>query len=844
MTALSLVLSCLALQSPEQKVSDRLTAAYELLAPAGQTILFPARPVDLALSPDGKLLWVKTGGGVRVMDVATWREVAAADSKGGASLTGLELTADGRFAAFSNSKEDIHVFELKDGKVALSRDIAVTKGGYPCGLRFSPDAKTLYACLSTKNVLAAIDFSSGKTAQSIPVGVAPYEVVVTPDGETAYVSCQGGRHVRSGDRKEGSAGTDVVVDERGVAASGTVSVVDLKAGKERTFISVGLLPGALCLIPRRNLLIVANSNHDSISIVDTALNRPVKTLSIRPSEGLPFGSMPNGLTASPDGKTLYVSLAGNNAVALVDISDAKTPVVKGFIPTAWYPGPLVERDGMLFIGNVKGFGSVAEKRPVAQGHNSWDVSGVVQKVPLPGTNELIEYSNKVMETARVKPILRSMERQAKPGKSSPVPTNLGDPSPIEHVIYIIKENRTYDQVFGDMERGDGDKKLCTFGEKITPNHHALAREFVLLDNYYCNGVCSADGHTWAVEGNVTPYLERQFGGFTRTYDYGTDPLTYSSSGMIWDPILAKGLSFRNFGCEVYPDLPKGWKVDKIWRNYEQGNTTTFPNRIELERLKDYTSADYPGWEMAIPDVLRMDRFLKEFKEWEAKGTMPNLVMVYLPQDHTAGTSPGYPTAGSYVADNDLALGRLVEAVSKSKFWKKALIVANEDDPQNGYDHVDGHRSICMVAGPYVKRGKTVSKFYNQSSVLHTILRIFGLSPMNQKIASAPLMTDCFVPVPDLRPYEVRDPQVDLNKVNPQLTELKGKALYWAQKSASLDFKSPDFPSLEKDNLMNRILWHAMKGYDTPYPVKYQGAHGRGLRGKGLKIDKADAVDDD
>lgn len=824
------------IEPPElpNRSSEALTLNYERLNPAGMTAVFNARALDVAI---GKKLYVKEHSGMRVLDGSTLKELARVESKGGGSLTGLELSPDRKSLLYTNTDRMIHVFSLDaEGMPKLDRDLVLTKdASFPCGLRFAPDGKSVWVCLSLKNQVAQIAWPSGELLATVGLGVAPYEVAIAPDGRRIFVSCQGGRRAKESERSAKSAGSPIPVDERGIASSGIVSVIE--NGKVLKEIEVGLQPSALAWVGGK--VAVANANGDSVSLIDPKSLSVERTIDVKPDRTLPFGSMPNGLLGSPDGKTLYVSLAGNNAVA---VFDCRTGRAKGHIPTAWYPGALAWSGEDLVVANVKGVGSVAAG-PDAKKRNSWELTGAIQRVP--STFDLKEGSLQVRVGARVREVLAAQEyaRRSELAKPVPVPRKLGDLSTLNHVIYVIKENRTYDQIFGDMPEGDGDKSLCTFGEAVTPNHHALAREFVLLDNYYCNGVCSADGHAWAIEGNVTPYLEREFGGFARSYDYGTDPITYSASGFIWEPILAKGLSFRNFGELDLAEPPSGWKQDGIWRTYANGRDTVFSQRIDIERLLKYSSRDFPGWNMAIPDQIRIDRFLKEFRGWEKAGAMPNFVIVYLPQDHTAGTSPGYPKTASYVADNDLALGKLVDAVSHSQFWKDTVIFANEDDPQAGYDHVDGNRSLCLVASPYAKRGKTVSRFYNQNSVLHTILRIFRLPALNQQVARAPLMTECFLTTPDLSPFSLHEPQVDLDAVNPSLDRLAGRELQFAKASQGLGFRRPDFGSPGQDDLLNRIIWASRKGFDKPYPAKFAGSHGRGLAKRGLKRSRAVGADD-
>jgi hypothetical protein len=409
-----------------------------------------------------------------------------------------------------------------------------------------------------------------------------------------------------------------------------------------------------------------------------------------------------------------------------------------------------------------------------------------------------------------------------------VPARRGEPSVFEHVVYVIKENRTYDQVLGDLPRGRRDPRLCIFPREVTPNHHALAEQFVLLDNFYCNGVNSADGHAWATEGNVADYLEKSFGGFTRSYTWGDDPLSYSATGFLWDNVLLHGLSFRNYGEMDYAEpTRKGATWTEIYRDFQSGAPRMrFTQSVGIETLRRYTSRDYPGWNMRIPDVLRAEVFLHELRAAEREGEWPHLTIVFLPNDHTSGTSPGAPTPRAQVADNDLALGRVVEGITRSRFWRKTCIFVIEDDPQDGLDDVDGHRSLCFVISPYTRRGAVVSRFYNQTAVIHTMERIFGLPPMNQMDAMAPLMSACFTDQPDYRPYRSLPNRVPLDEMNPALASLSGRARMWARKSLALPLHRVD---ASDEDTLNRILWHAQKGVDAPYPAHLAGAHGRGLR---------------
>jgi len=399
----------------------------------------------------------------------------------------------------------------------------------------------------------------------------------------------------------------------------------------------------------------------------------------------------------------------------------------------------------------------------------------------------------------------------------PVPTLPGQKSFFKHVVYIIKENRTYDQVFGDIPQGDGDTSLVEFGIEVTPNHHKLASTFVLMDNFNCSGVLSADGHQWTDEAYVTDYIEKSFGGFTRSYPYdGNDALAYASSGFIWDNVLKHGLTFRDYGEFVRADIePKSATFSDIYRDFINGtNKIKIRAVANLEQLKPYLCPTFIGFPGKVPDIYRAAEFIKELREFEKNGNSPNFIIMLLPNDHTAGTRPGMPVPEAAVADNALALGQIVEAISTSKFWKETCIFVTEDDPQAGLDHVDGHRTIGMVISPYTKRGEVVSTYYSQINMVRTIENILGIPPMNQLDLTAEPMTDCFTGSPDFTPYKALKNNIPLDRLNPPLSQLKGDALYWAVKSMEQDLD--DIDRIEED-VFNRIIWHAVKGYDRPYP---------------------------
>jgi hypothetical protein len=395
----------------------------------------------------------------------------------------------------------------------------------------------------------------------------------------------------------------------------------------------------------------------------------------------------------------------------------------------------------------------------------------------------------------------------------------------KHVLYIIKENRTYDQVFGDVERGEGDPELCIYGRQVTPNHHKLIDEFVLLDNFYCSGVLSADGHQWTNEAYVTDYLEKAFGGFPRSYPYwGGDAMAYAPSGFIWDNVLAHDKTLRVYGEFVKAKV--NWKDPAkkgrpafldCYRDFiDDKREIDVQATAAVESLQPYLCPTSIGFPSIVPDVHRAAQFTRELKEFEAKGNLPNFMIMLLPNDHTAGTQPGMPTPAAAVADNDLALGRIVEAVSHSKFWPETCIFVVQDDPQNGFDHIDGHRTVALVISPYTRRQALDSMNYNQTSMVRTMELILGLPPMNQFDASATPMASCFTSDIDLTPYQAAPNNVPLDQLNPNVADIRDpRQRHWAEVSLTMPLDEID--EADEDTL-NRVLWHAARGRDDTYPA--------------------------
>ncbi|MEW6742648.1 MAG: alkaline phosphatase family protein [Planctomycetota bacterium] len=790
---------------------------HQWLQPMGHQVEFPGRPTDLLLLDKGATIAVKNKDDLVFIEVAsrTIRQTLRVPENG-LSYHGLAASPDRVYVTGSHDKLWV---ARREGGVA-SWDGAVSLPGpggrgpsAPGGIALS--GNTLYVALSRNNALGIVDLEARALVAEIPLGVAPYAVLLHEG--IACVSNWGGRHPSTGDTTDPSSGTPAVVDPvTNVAASGTVSLVDLAQGHTVAEIGVGLHPCDLALDAERSLLYVANANADTVSVIDLRTRALARTLDVRPDGELPFGSAPNALVLAPDGKRLYVANGANNAVAVLDPL-AASPLL-GCFPVGWYPGALAldSRRGWLFVANVKGVGSLHPPTERAA-HNSHDHAGSVSILTDLSPEALERGTRIVARTNRHEDLQAHLQPPDPNARPLPVPLRHGEPSVFEHVIYIIKENRTYDQVLGDQPRGNGDPSLCVFGHEVTPNHHAITDEFVLLDNFYCSGVLSADGHQWTDEAFVTDYIEKMFGGFVRSYPFeGSDPLAYAPTGFLWDNVLRHGKTFRCYGEMVQPSITPRGTFKEIYDDFIAGTGRfTIRGTSFIDAIRANMCETFIGFPNTVPDVYRAAEFVKELEVFEERGTFPNLAIMLLPNDHTSGTHPGMPTPEAAVADNDLALGRIVAAVTRSRFWKKTCIFVVQDDPQAGWDHVDAHRTVALVVSPYTKRGTVVSTRYTQPGMVKTIELILGLPPMNQMDLLATPMGDCFTVVPDFTPYTCRENKIPLDRLNASLDQLDGPALLDAVASLELDLEDVD--RADEDTL-NRILWRAAKGPDVPYPA--------------------------
>jgi YVTN family beta-propeller protein len=839
------------------------TPINQLLTPAGRQIELPGlRPQAIALSPSGRFLAISgktsellladpaSGKIIRHVplpaartneanpDVVS-RHILKPDKDAELSYTGLIFSPDGLRIFLSSVNGSIKVFSVDargnveglDSFALPPADAPHRKVEIPAGLALSPDGKRLYVVLNLSNRLAEMDAQTGKVLRTWDVGVAPYDVLLL--GTKAYVSNWGGRRPETNSvTGPAGRGTLVRVDPvRYIANEGSVCVVHLSGDGMNTEVMTGLHTSALALSPNRRYLVAANSASDTLSVIDTRTDKIVETIWTRQSPGDVFGASPNALAFDPAGKKLYVCNGTQNAVAVINFDPGKSTLL-GLIPVGWFPGAIVldSRRAELYVTNIKGFaGTRGIKETETNKFNSHEHHGTVSLVPIPGKRELSEHTRVALRNMRYA-LLTAARLPVRPDQPArPVPERVGEPSLLRHVVYIIKENRTYDQVFGDLKTGNGDSSLCTFGERFTPNQHKLVREFVLLDNTYCSGRISSDGHQWSTTAFATDYMEKSFCDFPRSYpdgmeDSDVDAIAYSPAGFIWDNAVAHKRSLRDYGEFGITD--KSWldaskkqdiKFLDHWRDFTNGTQTIRINsRPAVESLRPYLCNATVGWDLDIPDTFRARQFINELKQFENSGDFPNLVIICLPNDHTSGTRAGSATPAAQVADNDLAFGQIVEAISHSKFWPETCIFAIEDDPQSGWDHVSGYRTTAYVISPYTKRHQVVSTQYNTVSILRTIELILGLPPMNQMDATATPMFDCFTLTSDTTSFTAVANNVALDEVNPEPKKVADPLLrHYARISAKLPLKAPDQCP---DDLLNHILWHAMKGSQAPYPT--------------------------
>ncbi|NHA03504.1 phosphoesterase [Mucilaginibacter sp. HC2] len=843
-----------------------------IIDPAGQVVTFgdagdENHSMDVRLIPGSKLIAVEDRYGITLIDTVVKKVITRWTYKQNTQYRGLTSTYSGLKVLKTNDQTQIfwsaaagkgkdsksYVFQaIWDGeKISIKNTFSFKAEGesplaLPNDLAINNENGTnyLYVVLNGNNQLVKINLTTNKTVWTKATGVAPYGIVIAKN-KVFVTNWAGPEAVDTVNRETAGVpyGKTYIDPKTGATAQGTVMVMDLNKGNVIKEIPVGLHPNAIISSTDEAFVYVANGNSDMVSVISTNSLQNVDAIDVKlnPGKKSYIGDTPNALAINTDGTVLYVANGLDNAVAVVKLGSKASnnasdkSEVKGFIPTEAYPGGLAVDGNTLFVTNLEGEGSrisskeigkadlggeVAENSPAA--YNSHHQKATVSIINIPNASQLQQYSQKVQDLnlSFRQQIANLLPRKNVPAR--PIPERIGEPSVFNHVLYIIKENRTYDQVLGDMPEGNGAKSLCIYGDSVTPNQHNLARNFLLLDNYYVSGKCSAEGHQWTDAAMVTDYVEKSVRSWFRSYPHvQEDALVYDGNGFIWNNAADHGKTVRIYGeaCAVHFDDKLSWT--NIYDNYKAGKPFVFNNTSTISRVRPMLSQNYPGSdEHKINEQLRATAFIKELNEYEKKpgDQLPQLMVMALSADHTVGTRPGYPTPNAMVADNDLALGRIVEAISKSRFWKNTVIFVTEDDSQAGWDHVSAYRTTGFVISPYSRLQSKVSKNYNQTCIVRSIEQILGLPPMNIIDATALPMFDCFTNKPTNYTYQSVPNLIPLNNINPKLATLKGAALHFAQLSSKPEYDHIDGGN---DDVMNRILWYAAKGKKA-YPVKLAG----------------------
>jgi DNA-binding beta-propeller fold protein YncE len=834
------------------------------LKPAGVQTEVGNLPVNIQFHPTGQFAAVLHCG---MKDHEIIILNAGAKERGIVSRTvikqafyGLTFSNDGKQLYASGGEFDVvHVWDFDKGLLHNARtlDVSTTaKRTVPAGLTIDPTGRDLYVAGLWANCVVRVPLDNPANKITIPMksiakvvekdqglppsppdgrkepgekkvevedefgGVRPvadngypYAVVIEPSGKRAFVS---------------------------LWAKAMVAVVDLETNEVTANWATASHPTEMLLSLDGKALYVACANSTQVSVLNTSTGEALQTISAALYPQSPAGNTPNSLTMTPDGQMLFIANADANNLAVFNIQDAKAAKPMGFIPTGWYPTSVRfnKLDKKLYIANGKGQASKANPNgpnPLNPTSNTLGeyigtlFQGSVSTLAVPTPAEMAKLTKTAYECSPLKAEAAVNNDAVEPG--NPIPLKVGDVSPIKYVIYVVKENRTYDQVYGDMAarkvkpKGNGEPNICLFPEAITPNHHKLSDQFVLLDNFYVDGEVSADGHEWSMGAYATDFVEKLWplsyrGSPGRVFGYpseGTlDAAARPAGGYLWDRAAEAKVTYRNYG-------------EWVTNGTKKPDGTFLPGKAAVKALEGHFDPEFRGYDLDYTDVKRAERFISEVKRFEQLGEMPRLQIVRLPNDHTSGTRVGKPTPTAQVADNDLGLGMLVEGVSKSKFWKETAIFVIEDDAQNGPDHVDAHRSVALVISPYTKRDFVDSTLYSTTSMLRTMELILGLKPMSQFDAAARPMYNSFTAKPDFTPYTLEVPKYDLGT--------KNLATAWgAKRSESFDLSKED---MADDLLFNEVIWKSVKGAGSKMPAPVRAAFFLPVKPKTAKRDDDD-----
>jgi DNA-binding beta-propeller fold protein YncE len=769
------------------------------LQPAGRQLQLGDFPVNMALHHSGKWLAVLHAGHgnheIRIVDLNANRQTVCCQVTIPQTFYGLCFSPDGRQLYASGGEfEVIHGYHFEEGLLSRHQEIKIvpiTSKFIPAGLAIDSAGRTLFAAGTWGDAVCRLplDHAERRSLISLERESYPYTCLVDLKDRLLYVSLWN---------------------------KAAVAVIELDTNKVIGTWPTERHPTEMILTPDGKRLLVACANSTRVSILNAATGEGLETVSCALHPNAPPGNTPNSLSLTPDGKMLFVANANVNNVAIFALSNKHHEPSKplGFIPTGWYPTSVRYNaiDEHLYIANGRGTTPKAnpqgpnpllDRNKTIRQYIADLYRGTVSIVPLPTPQQIASFSKQAYACSP----LRADQSVSVPAPlDNPIPAKVGDASPITHCIYIIKENRTYDQVLGDAKGGNGDPNLCIFPEAVTPNHHRLAREFVLLDNFYVDGEVSANGHEWSMGAYATDFVEKYWplsyrGSPTRKLaaypaEGVMDSIARPAGGYLWDRCAEAGVSYRSYGEWI-----------------ENGRTPQDPGKARVKALEGHFDPWFRGFDLDYPDQKRADRFLEELAGFEREGNLPRLIILRLPNDHTHGARVGKPTPTAYVADNDLALGRVVEGITKSKFWKHTAIFVLEDDAQNGSDHVDAHRSVGLVISPYTKRGAVDSNLYSTSSMLRTMELILGLKPMSQFDAAARPLYASFQATPNLKHYEHAVPAADLKETN--------TAGAWGAKlSEQFDFTKEDAAD---DLLLNEVIWRSVRGPTSPMPPPVRAA---------------------
>ncbi|MGL4549694.1 MAG: bifunctional YncE family protein/alkaline phosphatase family protein [Gemmataceae bacterium] len=808
------------------------------LKPAGRHLEVGDFPVNIAIHPTGEFAAVLCAGfgphEILIVDLNPERTRVLSRVQVPQAFYGLTWAPDGK-QVFASGGEDevVHAFDFDRGYLVKGKalDVSVPKRkGVVGGIAFDPAGKDLFAASPWADALVRVPLVNPDNKKVIAFDP---EIAKPEPKKGEPPSPPDGRKddAKKGDPekpKEPQVFPYACLVEPGAKrcfvslwARSAVAVIDLETNAVVTTWPTAEHPTEMLLSPKGDALYVACANSTKVSVIDPATGKPLQTIHCALYPGAPNGNTPNSLAMTPDGELLFVANADANNLSVFGIADRAQAKPAGFIPTGWYPTSVRfnAADKSLYVANGKGMSSKANRGgpnplvPQARNLNEYIgqlLKGTLSVMRLPTPAQMTQHSKTAYDCSplRAGNAVRTEDRAA----DNPIPAKVGDPSPIKYCLYIVKENRTYDQVFGDLAagpnpRGNGEPGLCLFPEPVTPNHHKLAKQFVLLDNFYVDGEVSADGHEWTMGAYATDFVEKiwplsyrggKIFGYPSEGNYNT--IARGSGGYLWDKCIEKNVSFRSYGewIENGKTKPDG--------SFEDGTAS-------VKALEGKFDPKFRGYDLDYPDVKRAERFISELKRFEAAGEMPRMQVLRLPNDHTAGTKVGAPTVTAMVADNDLALGMVVEAVTKSKFWKETAIFVIEDDTQNGPDHVDAHRSVALVVSPYTKRAVVDSTLYSTTSMLRTMELILGVEPMSAFDASARPMYHSFTAKPDLGGYTHEVPKHDLTEKN----KPGGFGALWMEKQNLAKEDALD------DLLFSEVIWKAVRGERSPCPPPVRAA---------------------